>query len=233
MTQRIIEINSPSFVHKSELNKLANLRNLFAQNQPLALEIGCGTGHFVTQMAERHPEINFLAIDIYNKGCFKTCKKADLLELTNIRVIRVEACNLLANYLEKESLSAVYINCPDPWPKKRHRYRRLVNRPFLQSLLHYLKPKADFYFSTDVPDYVEQVAELIPIQDGYNNVLASPWVTQLPDYPISKYMRRFLDLGQPIHYMHLQRCKTLNLASTPEPELIAGFRSSFGSRHYD
>ena len=101
MTQRIIEINSPAFVRKSELITREDFRKLFHLDQPLALEIGCGTGHFVTQMAERHPETNFLAIDIYNKGCFKTCKKIDLLGLTNIRVIRIEACYLLANYLTK------------------------------------------------------------------------------------------------------------------------------------
>lgn len=233
MTQRIIEINSPAFVRKSELNTREDFRKLFHLEQPLALEIGCGTGHFVTQMAERHPETNFLAIDIYNKGCFKTCKKIDLLGLTNIRVIRIEACYLLANYLDKESLSAVYINCPDPWPKKRHRTRRLVNRSFLQSLLHFLKPKADFYFSTDVPDYAEQVAALILTENGYHNVLCAPWVTQLPAYPTSKYMQRFLDLGQPIHFIHLQRCQDLDLGTPPEPDLVAGFRSSFGNRHYD
>ena len=232
MTQRVIEISSPAFIRRSDLSDPNDLDNLFIKKQPLALEIGCGTGHFVTAMAEKHPEINFLAIDIYNKGCFKTCKKIDLLGLTNIRVMRVEACYLLANHIEKQSLSAIYINCPDPWPKKRHRYRRLVNHTFLQSILHYLKPDGDFYFSTDFADYAEQVAELIPIADGYRNALNAPVVTHLPDYPTSKYMRRFLDLGQPIHFIHLQRCKNIDLDSLPEPELISGFRSSFGDRHH-
>lgn len=233
MTQRIIEIRSPSFVRSTQLNSPEDLGKMFAQQQPLALEIGCGTGHFIVAMAARHPEMNFLAIDIYNKGCFKTCKKADALGLTNIRVMRIEARNLLANYLEKESLTAVYINCPDPWPKKRHRDRRLVNQDFLHSLLHYLKPNGDFYFSTDVQDYADQVAELIPAAKGLNNVLAAPWVTVLPDYPISKYMQKFLDLDQPIHYMQLQRCMGIKLETLPGPVLASGFRSSFGDRSYD
>ncbi len=232
MTQRIIEIISPAFVSKEQLNDLKDLNSLFPQKQPLALEIGCGTGHFVTEMAAKHPETNFLAIDIYNKGCLKTCKKIELLALTNIRVLRIEACYLIANYVERESLSAIYINCPDPWPKKRHRNRRLVNLSFIQSILHYLKPKGDFYFSTDVPDYAEQVAGLIPSAEGYRNALSTPFVTHIPDYPISKYMRRFLDLGQPIHFIQLQRCQGLDLNSLPEPELTSGFRSSFGARHH-
>ena len=233
MTQRIIEICSPAFVRRSHLHSPEDLPRLFPQQQPLSLEIGCGTGHFIVEMAKRHPEINFLAIDIYNKGCFKTCKKIDLLELTNIRVMRIEACHLLANYLQKESLSAIYINCPDPWPKKRHRSRRLVNHAFLQSLLHYLKPDADFYFSTDVHDYAEQVAELIPVADGYHNLLSSPFVTDFPDYPTSKYMQRFLDRGQHIHFIHLQRDRDLDLGALQEPELVSGFRSNFGNRHYE
>ena len=233
MTQRIIEISSPAFVRSAQLNSPADLSKQFTQQQPLALEIGCGTGHFVVEMAARHPEMNFLAIDIYNKGCFKTCKKADALGLTNVRVMRIEARNLLENYLEKEGLATVFINCPDPWPKKRHRNRRLVNQVFLHSLLHYLEPEVNFHFSTDVPDYAEQVAELIPTAEGYHNVLAAPWVTDLPDYPISKYMQRFLDLGQPIHYIHLQRSRDLNIETLPEPVLASGFRSSFGDRSYD
>jgi tRNA (guanine-N7-)-methyltransferase len=232
MTQRIIEITSPAFVRHSELTAGEDLNNLFAVNQPLALEIGCGTGHFVIEMAEKNPGVNFLAIDIYNKGCFKTCKKIDLLGLTNVRVMRVEACHLIVNYLKKQSLTAIYINCPDPWPKKRHRYRRLVNHAFLQSIVHYLKPDGDFYFSTDFADYAEQVADLIPGADGYRNALDAPFVTHLPDYPTSKYMQRFLDLGQPIHFIHLQRCLDIDLSTIPEPELISGFRASFGDRHH-
>lgn len=233
MTQRIIEISSTAFIRSSQLKNPKDLPSLFPKNQPLALEIGCGTGHFVIEMAMRHPETNFLAIDIYNKGCFKTCNKIDLHGLTNVRVMRVEACQLLTGHLTKESLSAVYINCPDPWPKKRHRNRRLVNTAFLQSLLHYLRPDADFFFSTDVPDYAEQVAGLLPETNGYRNMLSAPWVTSLPGYPISKYMRRFLDLGQPIHFIHYKRCQDICLSRLPEPELRSGFRSSFGDRCYD
>jgi tRNA (guanine-N7-)-methyltransferase len=233
MTQRTIEITSPVFVNKSDLNSPEDLNRLFVNQQPLALEIGCGTGHFIAEMAARHPEINFLAIDIYNKGCLKTCKKIDLLGLNNVRVMRIEACHLIANFLLKQSLSAVYINCPDPWPKKKHRYRRLVNQTFLQSLLHYLQPDADFYFSTDFADYAEQVADLIPNASGYRNALETPFVTNFPDYPTSKYMQRFLDRGLPIHFIHLQRCKNINFETLPKPELKSGFRSSFGDRHHD
>ena len=140
MTQRIIPITSPNFIAGRTPDQPLDLLTIFGNSQPLALEIGCGTGHFVLERAQKQPETNFLAIDIYNKGCLKTCKKIDEAGVQNVRVMRVEARWLLENGLATESLSAVYINCPDPWPKKRHRNRRLVNKDFMITMAHYLTP---------------------------------------------------------------------------------------------
>lgn len=228
MTQRMIAINSPLFITEEQLNNPADLVNLFPTGRPLALEIGCGTGSFVAELATANPETNFLAIDIYNKGCYKTCNKLELLGLDNVRVMRIEARYLLKHYIARESLAAVYINCPDPWPKKRHRNRRLVNLTFMEMLLHFLRPDADFYFSTDFTDYAEQVAEFLPRLSGYRNCLAAPWKTALPGYPVSKYMQRFLDRGQHIHFMHYRRIGDLPLGEMPDPDLRAGFRIRWG-----
>ena len=73
MTQRIIPIRSPYFLSEDVLARGLDLPAIFGNQQPLALEIGCGTGHFVMARAAQQPEVNFLAIDIYNKGCWKTC----------------------------------------------------------------------------------------------------------------------------------------------------------------
>jgi tRNA (guanine-N7-)-methyltransferase len=189
----MLHISSPLFVRESELSN-RSVEQLFPQNQPLALEIGCGIGDFIVQLAAARPDTNFLAIDIFNKGCLKTCRRLETAGLSNVRVMRIEARYLLTRYFKAENLAAVYINCPDPWPKKRHRYRRLVNGDFMQLLLHVLQPDGDFYFSTDFTDYAEQVAELLPRLAAYRNMQPTPATTELPGYPISKYMRRFLDL---------------------------------------
>jgi len=228
MTQRIIEIRSPAFLRAEELAVTGSLADCFPTRQPLALEIGCGTGHFLIEMAQREPQKNFLGIDIYNKGCYKTCSKIDQLGLKNVRVMRIEARYLLAHHLPAESLAAVYINCPDPWPKKRHRNRRLVNADFLNGLLHFLQPDGELYFSTDFADYATGVAEQLPQLTGYRNCLATPFATELPGYPISKYMRRFLDRGQPIHFIHLQRRADLKTADLPILQITAGFRARWG-----
>jgi tRNA (guanine-N7-)-methyltransferase len=225
MTQRMLHITSPLFVRESELSS-QTLEQLFPQVQPLALEIGCGIGDFIVQLAASRPEINFLAIDIFNKGCLKTCRRLEKAGLANVRVMRIEARYLLTRYLKTESLTAVYLNCPDPWPKKRHRDRRLVNADFMQLLLYVLQADGDFYFSTDFTDYAEQVAELMPQLDTYRNMQPTPATNELPGYPISKYMRRFLELEQPIHFVHYRKRTGLPREALEPPSFERGFRTA-------
>lgn len=224
MTQRIIPITSANFIAGRTPDQPLDLPSIFGNKHPLALEIGCGTGHFVLERARKQPETNFLAIDIYNKGCLKTCKKIDEAGVQNVRVMRVEARWLLDKGLQPESLSAVYINCPDPWPKKRHWSRRLVNREFLLNLAQHLEPGGDFFFSTDFDNYAESVAEQIRDLNGYRNMLQDEWTHFLADYPISKYMQRFLDKGQQIYYMHYTRDARVPRHLLPSPPVRRGFR---------
>lgn len=204
MTQRMIKITSPFFIPEHQILSVSDFTRVFGNNRPLALEIGCGIGDFVVQLAQQNSEVNFLAIDIYNKGCYKTCKKVEAAGLENVRVMRVEARHLLTNHIARESLAAIYINCPDPWPKKRHRRRRLADREFLHRAFCCLRFEGDFYFNTDFADYAEEVAQILSPSPGYCNCLAASF---LPTYPLSKYMRRFLDQGHPIYFVHYRKGK--------------------------
>jgi len=232
-TQRIIPINSPNFITDSTLDKPLELACLFGNTNPLALEIGCGTGHFIIEQARQQPGMNFLAIDIYNKGCLKTCAKLDEAGIYNVRVMRVEARWLMDKGLSPESLAAVYINCPDPWPKKRHRRRRLVNRDFLAALAHYLAPGGDFFFSTDFNDYAADVAEQLLELNGFNNMLQTAWAHSLPGYPVSKYMRRFLEKGQQIYFIHQRRDAAVCRENLPAPNMQRGFRTHWQKAEND
>ncbi len=222
MTQRMIEIVSPLFIPEERLAAGERPLEIFG-GRPLALEIGCGLGDFAVEMAARHPETTFLAIDIYNKGCLRTCRKAEAAGLDNIRVMRMEARYLLERYLPRESLSAVYVNCPDPWPKKRHRRRRLVNASFLEGLLGHMRPEAHFFFASDFHDYALEVADAVEAVPGWQSCLTPPCTDHLPGYPVSKYMRRFLDKGEPIYHVKARRCSAV--AARPQSgRLRPGFR---------
>ena len=227
MTQRVVSNTSPSFIPDPEQDLTFRPQAVFPRpEQPLVLEIGCGIGDFILPLAASRPEVNFLAIDIYNQGCLKTCRKIDAAGLDNVRVMRIEARHLIARYLDPWSLAAIYINCPDPWPKKRHRERRLVNADFLEVVRFALKPGGELFFASDVADYAEEVSALIVAQCGFSRLTPEPYCTELqPDYPISKYMRRFLELGQPIHFVRLRRQNNEVEPLPARPSAVrAGFR---------
>lgn len=199
----LIPNNSPSFVPYEDGQPAPDWNALFGNDNPLALEIGCGVGDFIAQMATLHPEWNFIAIDFYNKGCLKTCKRIDLLELKNVKVFRVEARSFITASIPLHSLAAVVINCPDPWPKLRHRKRRLVQPAFVSWLRDYMRIGASFYFSTDFEDYGQDVSAFMPGVAGYENQLApDPHRHHLEGYPLSKYMRKFMAEGKHIYYIH-------------------------------
>ncbi len=224
MTQRVIENHSPSFIAEEDLTQFNGWADIFGNANPVSLEIGCGTGDFIASLAQQNPDRNFLATDIYNKGCLKTCRKVDAKGLANVRILRIEGRHLLSNFFKHEELAALYVNCPDPWPKKRHRSRRLVQRAFLDLALFFLRPEGEFYFATDFCDYGEQVAELFQSTPGYRNQFESAYSHGLPGYPSSKYMDRFLDLGQPIYYVHQRKEASFQATEALLNKDLGGFR---------
>lgn len=204
--QRMIEIDSPFFLQPDELAAPVEWAAVFGNTNPLALEIGCGIGDFIARTAADNPATNYIAIDFYNKGCDKSCRRLERLGLTNVRVVRDEARKFIAEQIPKGSLAAVHINCPDPWPKKRHRKRRLVNRQFAGFTRDYLAPGGDFYFATDFDDYGIDVAEFMPGVEGYVNMLAPDlYRHELEGYHLSKYMMKFLAEGKRIYFVHYRK----------------------------
>jgi tRNA (guanine-N7-)-methyltransferase len=205
----LIPNTSPAFLPWQDNDPPPQWETVFGNNNALALEIGCGVGDFIVQMAVLHPELNFIALDFYNKGCIKTSKRIDTVGLGNVRVIRAEARSFIAACIPVATLKMVVINCPDPWPKLRHRKRRLVNPDFAAYVSRFMLPGADLYFSTDFVDYGLDVAAFMAVQPGFDNQLAPDTFRHtLERYPVSKYMRRFLDLGQPIYYVYYRKTET-------------------------
>ncbi len=202
----LIPIESHLFLSAEDLAERPDWNAIFNNNNPLALEIGCGIGDFIVSMASRNKDCNFIALDFYNKGCIKSCKRAERAELSNVRIVRDEARSFIRRCLHPSSLQAVYINCPDPWPKRYQRKRRLVNQEFISLLESYLQPGAIFTFSTDFDDYAIDLAHLMNRQKGFENMLAPDlWRHDIYDYPRSKYMLKFMSEGKDIYFVQYQR----------------------------
>lgn len=227
MTQRMTLINSPFFIPEARLKQAGSFQQLFGNDKPLALEIGCGIGDFIVQIAKQHPEWNFIAIDIFNQGCKQTCGRIEASGLDNILMMRMEARYLMYHYLQAGSLAAIYINCPDPWPKKKQRKRRLLNAEFVDLALYCLMDEGEFNFSTDFVDYGETAAELLAVDERLINRNESPYTHDLSGYPISKYMKRFLDLDQPIYLCRYRKKAGVTLA---RPEVNKGYRLRWSGR---
>ena len=206
--QTFIQIDSPFYLRAEDLSSPAEWHTVFGNANPLVLEIGCGTGDFVVKTAEDQPGLNFIAIDYYNKGCYKSCRRIERHGVTNVRVLREEARQFITERIAPASLAAVHINCPDPWPKKRHRKRRLVNRQFVEFLLPYLAPGGDFYFATDFDDYGLDVAGFMPQVPGMTNMLAPDlYLYELEGYHLSRYMEKFMAEGKKIHFVHYRKVR--------------------------
>lgn len=227
MTQRMILIQSPYFFSEERIKSVSDWASVFGNEQPLSLEIGCGTGHFILERARANPYRNYLAIDIFNRGCYKTCRKLEDEGIVNVRVVRAEARQFLTHHLAPASLSEIFINCPDPWPKKRHRRRRLVNAEFLRLAACLLRPEGDFYFSSDVANYAQEVAQALGENPDYRPAAQAPVMAELPDYPRSKYMLRAFEQGESIHYVHHRRLARQPILPAPPPQ--AGFRMNYAA----
>jgi len=127
---------------------------------PLEIDLGCGDGTFLIEMAKHYPERNFLGIERLLGRVRGVCKRIQNLGLTNVKVLRLESSYTLEWLLEKSSVSRLHLLCPDPWPKARHHRRRLVQQDFLRSLYQVLTPDGQFLFKTDHPGYYARKDDL-------------------------------------------------------------------------
>ena len=135
--------------------------DIFGNDHPLEIDLGCGDGSFLIEMAQHYPERNFLGVERLLGRVRGVCKRIQELGLTNVMVLRLESQYTLEYLLAPASVSRLHLLCPDPWPKARHHKRRLVQQKFLHILHQVLIPGSEFLFKTDHPEYFEWVLEQI------------------------------------------------------------------------
>ena len=130
-------------------------------NRPLEIDLGCGDGTFLTEIAKAHPERDFIGVERLLGRCRKVAKKIRKAGLTNARILRLDSKYVVEWLLPPSSLSRIHLLCPDPWPKLRHHRRRLIQTPFLEAVKTALEPGGEFLFMTDHPEYFEWATEKI------------------------------------------------------------------------
>jgi len=142
--------------------------DIFGNDHPLEIDLGCGDGSFLIEMAQHYPERNFLGIERLLGRVRGVCKRIQELGLDNVMVLRLESQYTLEYLLAPASVSRLHLLCPDPWPKARHHKRRLVQQEFLHILQQVLSPGGEFLFKTDHPDYYEWVIEEMELFNDSN-----------------------------------------------------------------
>ncbi len=139
----------------TDLCRRFNWRDIFGNENPVELDLGAGDGGFAIAYAKQHPEINLLAVERLLGRVRKIEKRAAQAGLTNLRVLRLEFGYTVRCLLPPQSISIAHVMFPDPWPKRRHWDRRLVQADFVRNLAEALQPGGEFRFTTDHADYFE------------------------------------------------------------------------------
>jgi len=174
--------------------QLIDLDVAFGRRAPKILEIGFGMGETTALIAASHPDNDYLGIEVHTPGVGSLLKAVGEGKLANVRIIQHDAVEVLANMIAPASFDGAHIFFPDPWPKKRHHKRRLIQPPLVSLLASRLKPGAYLHAATDWQEYAEQILEVLSREPQLANT--ADGFAPRPDYrPQTKFEARGLGLG--------------------------------------
>lgn len=165
----------------------------FGRQAPMLLEIGSGMGETTAQLAAAQPELNYLAVEVYQPGLGQLLLRIENLGLTNLRLLRGDAIDVLAEHIEPDSLAGVRVFFPDPWPKKRHHKRRLVQPEVVALVASRLAPGAVLHLATDWAAYAEHMRAVCAGEPLLRNAFPDEpggWAPRPEWRPVTKFENR-------------------------------------------
>ncbi|BBE09934.1 tRNA (guanine-N(7)-)-methyltransferase [Mycoavidus cysteinexigens] len=176
----------------------------FGRNAPCILEIGFGMGAATADIATHLPDSNFLGIEVHQPGVGALLKLIDEHQLENLRIIQHDAVEVIERMITPASLDGIHIFFPDPWHKKRHHKRRLIQAPFVSLLASRLKAGAYLHCATDWQNYAEQMLDVLSAQPLLENT-ARDYAARPAYRPVTKFEKRGLRLGHGVWDLVFQR----------------------------
>ncbi len=181
-----------------------NYQKLFKNNNPLHIEIGMGKGNFITQMALLNPDINFIGIEKYDSVIIRAIEKQEQLQLDNLYFIRMNA-DKIEDYFSKE-IDLIYLNFSDPWPKDRHKLRRLSSPYFLEKYDNIFKSKARIIMKTDNRKLFEySICCFNNHQYKINDISLDLYKDDYPNNIPTEYEIKFHNKGCPIYMIDIEK----------------------------
>lgn len=176
---------------------LLDLTQVFSNTAPVIFEIGFGNGDSLAEMARARPQANFIGVEVHTPGVGRLLHHVQQDHLTNIRVFREDAVEILHDCIPDHSLDCVQLFFPDPWHKKRHHKRRIVQPEFAQLLRSKLVLGGTFHMATDWQNYAEHMLEVMDAAEGFANTAgAGNYQAGRPEHrPVTKFEQRGQRLG--------------------------------------
>jgi tRNA (guanine-N7-)-methyltransferase len=173
-------------------------RAWFGRDAPLVLEIGCGTGTSTLAMAQSEPDVDVIAVEVYRRGLAQLLCAIDREDVSNIRLIRGDAVDVLQQLLAPGSLSGVRVFFPDPWPKARHHKRRLLQPANVAMIADRLRPGGVLHAATDHAGYAEQIAEVGDAEPRLSRLDTGAQTPVSTARPATKYEGKAHDAGSAV-----------------------------------
>jgi tRNA (guanine-N7-)-methyltransferase len=183
-------------------------QTIFGRAAPLIVEIGSGMGETSLAIALAHPDTDYIAIEVHLPGVGSLLKAIDEAGVTNLRVIRHDAVDVLEKMIPDAALAGLHIFFPDPWPKKRHNKRRLIQPPLVALAARKLAPGGYIHLATDWVPYAEHMLEVLGAEPQLENTAtepASPFVPRPAYRPQTKFETRGLKLGHGVRDLVFRR----------------------------
>ena len=167
----------------------------FPASDQLTVEIGFGMGDSLLEMARQEPASNFLGIEVHRPGVGKLLHGITEHQIENLKIICHDATEVLADCFAEQSIDRILVFFPDPWPKKRHHKRRIIQAPFVSLLASRLKPGGKLHLATDWEQYAEHMMEVLEQESALTNVFGAGNFYADPDRPATKFENRGRRLG--------------------------------------
>jgi tRNA (guanine-N7-)-methyltransferase len=183
-----------------------DLPTLFGRTAPRMLEIGFGAGEALLEFATAHPEIDCIGVEVHRPGVGRLLLGAEAAALRNLRVICHDAVEVLQHQLAPASIALAHIFFPDPWPKKRHHKRRLIQPPFVELLAKAIAPGGTLRLATDWEPYAQHMREVIGASSAFVNVAADAgFVTRSAERVLTRFEQRGQRLGHGVWDLEYRR----------------------------
>ena len=183
----------------TDLEHPLDIPHVFPFSGPCYLEIGFGMGSSLLEMAMQHPQNLYLGIEVHRPGIGSLLLRIEQMQVNNIRVINHDAVEVLEKIIPDRSLDGVYLFFPDPWHKRKHHKRRILQPAFVDMVHEKLKPGAIFHMATDWEDYAMHMMQVMSQAPGFVNSMPPGQYADRADRPPTKYEQRGERLGHAVH----------------------------------